>query len=68
MNPGFYKYESPILLHGLRVLDANYSLNAETKDNNTYPVDGWYWFDSDEAAHTYFNYVPEQNHEETQSF
>jgi hypothetical protein len=63
MNPGFYKYESSNLLHGLKVLDANYYLDVENKDDHIYPVDGWYWFDSEEEAHVYFNYVPEQNDE-----
>lgn len=28
----------------------NYSLNSEEHDNNSYPVDGWYWFDNLDSA------------------
>ena len=61
---GFYKYEEPSLHYGPNyVLDSNYKLSKETKDDNIYPIDGWYWFNSEEEAHVYFNYVPEQNDE-----
>ena len=32
------------------VYAPNYTLKAEEKDNHTYPVDGWYWFDTLELA------------------
>ena len=54
MTEGFYKYEPPILLYGKWVLDANYQLFAETKDDYEYPIDGWYWFYSQEEAHSFF--------------
>jgi hypothetical protein len=69
---GFYKVD-PIagLLFGPNfVLNANYELRRETKDDNTYPVDEWYWFDSEEDARLFFNLpapepepVPEDNTE-----
>lgn len=56
---GFYKYEEPFLLHGPNyVLDSNYKLYKETKDDHTYPIDGWYWFDTIEEARTFFD-IPE---------
>lgn len=48
---GFYKNENESLLFGPNyVLNANYELRRETKDQHTYPTDGWYWFDSEEEA------------------
>lgn len=56
---GFYKYEAPFLLFGTSVLDANYTLQAETKDQNTYPIDGWHWFDNREEALEFFGVTEE---------
>jgi hypothetical protein len=66
MSSGFYKYESEILSYGPNfVLDLNFELRKESKDDHTYPVDGWYWFDSIEEAYTFFNILnPESNQEE----
>lgn len=47
---GFYKKENEGLLRGTIVLNANYELRQENKDQHTYPVDGWSWFDSKEEA------------------
>lgn len=33
----------------------SYVLNIENKDEHTYPVDGWYWFDTDQDASLFFN-------------
>jgi hypothetical protein len=61
---GFYKHEEPSLHHGPNyVLDTNYKLYKETKDDHTYPIDGWYWFDSVEEARTFFG-IPEPEPEE----
>ena len=52
---GFYKLEG-ILLYGPNyVLDANYKLFRETRDDHSYPVDGWYWFDTEEEARLFFD-------------
>ena len=52
---GFYKLDGETVLHGPNfVLNANYELRAETKDSHDYPTDGWYWFDTDEEAYTFF--------------
>jgi hypothetical protein len=32
------------------VLNKNYELRKETHEQHTYPVDGWYWFDSETEA------------------
>lgn len=51
---GFYKQDGEILYGPNFVLNANYELRKETYDQHTYPVDGWYWFDSKEAAYAFF--------------
>lgn len=55
---GFYKLDSELLFGPNFVLNANYELRRETKDQHTYPTDGWYWFDTVEDARTFFN-IPE---------
>jgi len=60
---GFYKNDDGYVLYGPNfVLNANYELYRETKDNQTYPTDGWYWFDSVEEAYAFFGieYIPPQ--------
>lgn len=48
---GFYKNDNGTILYGPNfVLNADYELRVETKDDYTYPVDGWYWFSSREEA------------------
>ena len=56
MTSGFYKYESETLMYGPNfVLDKNFELMIESKDDHAYPVDGWYWFDTMEDAYLFFN-------------
>lgn len=48
---GFYKLDEGQLLYGPNfVINANYQLYREAKDEHSYPVDGWYWFDSEADA------------------
>ena len=48
---GFYKNDNGTLLFGPNfVLNANYELRRETHDQHNYPIDGWFWFDSEEEA------------------
>jgi len=59
---GFYKLDDGVLLYGPNfVLNANYELRAATRDNHTYPVDGWYWFDSEALAREAFNLAPSED-------
>jgi len=52
---GFFKNDSGMVLNGPNfVLGGSYSLYKEQKDTYTYPVEGWYWFDSEEEAYNYF--------------
>jgi hypothetical protein len=64
MSAGFYKYEPPFLHYGTWVLDANYHLQKEHKDDYTYPTDGWYWFDLRKEALDFFNIIEEETEEE----
>jgi hypothetical protein len=55
---GFYKNDNGTLLCGPNfVLNANYELRKETKDDHTYPVDGWYWFDGRQQALDFFGII-----------
>lgn len=62
MNPGFYKVESDMLLHSPTTVEsAEYYLTSERPDEHEYPVDGWSWFESEEAARGFFNFPSEEN-------
>jgi hypothetical protein len=37
------------------VENKDYQLYKETKDQHNYPIDGWYWFDTEEEARLFFN-------------
>ena len=59
---GFYKNDNGTLLCGPNfVLNANYELKKETKDDHTYPVDGWYWFDSRQQALDFFGIIEQED-------
>lgn len=47
---GFYKIDGDLLYGPNFVLNSGYELHRETHSQNTYPVDGWYWFDSESEA------------------
>ena len=48
---GFYKNENGMLLFAPNlVLNKNYQLVKEKKDEYKYPIDDWYWFDNEEEA------------------
>jgi len=52
---GFYKLDADLLYGPNFVINANYELRRETHDQQTYPIDGWSWFDSDEEARLFFS-------------
>lgn len=54
MGAGFYKLDGDLLFGPNCVLSGNYELHAEQRDSYTYPVDGWYWFDDETTAKTFF--------------
>jgi len=51
----FYKLDNELLEAPNFVHGFGYDLNLITKDTYTYPVDGWYWFDTIEEARIFFN-------------
>jgi hypothetical protein len=52
---GFYKLEDSQLLYGPNgVMGPTYDLERSSKDAHTYPVEGWYWFDSEADAREFF--------------
>ena len=68
MNEGFYKY-SDTLWYGPNFVESpTYVLYKEQKDIYSFPVDGWYWFNSLEEATTFFglnieDYLDDQENE-----
>jgi hypothetical protein len=47
----FYKFDQGrVFVAPNSVKSSEYELLATNKDSYTYPVHGWYWFDTDEAA------------------
>jgi len=55
---GFYKVDpSGIVIYGLNYVFGpydQYKLLREEKDTYTYPIDGWYWFDTEQEAYEFF--------------
>jgi len=63
---GFYKNENGIIVHGPNFVEAgSYSLYRQSKDTYTYPVDGWYWFDTMEEAYSFFGLVYTEQPQQT---
>lgn len=54
MNSGFYKLDGDLLYGPNFVYGPTYELLASNKDTYTYPVEGWYWFDTLEEACNHF--------------
>jgi hypothetical protein len=54
---GFYKLDGELLYGPNFVFGPydSYELRKETYTKNQYPIDGWYWFDSEEEAKLFFN-------------
>lgn len=51
---GFYKKDINRLLYAPNFVEGgSYRLNASEKDTYTYPVNGWYWFDTELEARTF---------------
>lgn len=55
----FFKLDNTELLEAPNFIYApGYELAATLHEEYTYPYDGWYWFDTQEEAKTFFN-IPE---------
>lgn len=55
----FYKKQDGQLVSGEFIDGPGYMLSESGKDEHTYPVDGWYWFKSLDAAITGLASAPE---------
>jgi len=51
---GFYRLKDDVLQYGTKIHAPNYTLLAEEHESYTYPVNGWYWFDSADDAEAFF--------------
>lgn len=63
---GFYKYEGGILSWGKWVLNLNYELYADKREEYNLPVQGWYWFDIIDDARAFFGIPAPENKESDQ--
>jgi hypothetical protein len=59
---GFYKNDNGELLHGPNfvLFPGGIELNIDLKDTFTYPVNDWYYFDSEQLARIFFNLPKEE--------
>jgi hypothetical protein len=52
---GFYKFTDEELFYGPNfVSNANYELIISNHEEYSYPIDGWYYFESEELAREFF--------------
>jgi len=61
---GFYKLDGALLYGPNFVLNADYELRRETHEQHSYPVDGWYWFDSEDQARAFFGLPADAENQE----
>ena len=55
MTAGFYKKQDGQLLYGPHIVEGDgYVLLIQDKNLYEYPVDGWFWFESEEIAIEHF--------------
>lgn len=59
MEKGFYKLDNGSLLFGDMVTSVDYVLIVDEKDNYEYPVDGWYYFETEVEAKEFFGIIDE---------
>jgi len=52
---GFYMYDAQLYYAKGFVASSQFELNREDKDKYTYPVYGWYYFESEDEAYAFFN-------------
>ena len=51
----YYKRDGEELLTAPNGVDGpGYSLTVENHSEHSYPFNGWYWFDTEEEAKTFF--------------
>jgi hypothetical protein len=55
INPGFYRFTDQLLSYASESVYApNFTLRAADYADYTYPIDGWFWFDSQSDAEAFF--------------
>lgn len=54
MNAGFYKFNDRLLYAANWVRSPSCQLHINDRNTYSYPVDGWYWFDTLEEACLHF--------------
>jgi hypothetical protein len=53
---GFYRADEDALLYApTTVMGSEFELLRQEKETYEYPVEGWYWFDSEAEARKFFN-------------
>jgi hypothetical protein len=58
---GFYRLDDGVLLYAPNaVMGADLELLRSEHASYTYPILGWYWFDTEAAAREYFDLPPEE--------
>ena len=50
MEAGFYKYDVDVMYSSGSIFTGGYALLPQFKDTYTYPIDGWYWFNTPQEA------------------
>lgn len=57
MSAGFYKIDGTnnLIYAPNTVLNAEFELTKEKHEEYKFPIDGWYWFNSEEEAREFFN-------------
>jgi hypothetical protein len=58
----FFKYENGLLMSGNHVESSEFTLIDSLKETYDYPVQGWWWFPSEDYARAFFN-VPDELHQ-----
>lgn len=71
MGPGFYKLDGSLFYAAHYVKNKDYELYKDQKDSYSYPVNGWYWFNTIEEACENFqlninDYVPPPEESQTE--
>lgn len=59
----YYKVDNNELLQGETICSPIVTLTKKTKDEFTYPQDGWYWFDLEDEAYSFFGLEKEVENE-----
>lgn len=59
----FFKLDDGLLEAPTAVESLDYALYADQRSTYTYPIGGWYWFDTRQEALAFFNLPPDPEQE-----